>query len=66
MKYIRSRIIRLVEEKSITNKEEKEKLEHLIKNKKWNPYCIRYSAITSILAIIILKTSFYDNKLICL
>jgi hypothetical protein len=26
MKYLRSRIIRLVEEKSITNKEEKEKL----------------------------------------
>ncbi len=34
MKYLRSRIIRLVEEKSITSKEEKEKLEYLIKNKK--------------------------------
>lgn len=47
MKYLRSRIIRLVKEKSITDIKEKEKLEYLIKNKKWNPYCIRHSAITS-------------------
>jgi len=47
MKYLRSRIIRFVKEKSITDIKEKEKLEYLIKNKKWNPYCIRHSAITS-------------------
>ena len=48
MKYLRSRIIRLVKEKSITDKEEeREKLEYLIKTKRWNPYCIRHSAITS-------------------
>ena len=46
-KYLISRIIRLVKEKSITDIKEKEKLEYLIKNKKWNPYCIRHSAITS-------------------
>ena len=32
---------------SITNKEEKEKLEYLLRTKKWNPYCIRHSSITS-------------------
>jgi integrase/recombinase XerD len=44
MKYLRARIIRLIKEKSIIDKEEKEKL---IQTKKWNPYCIRHSAITS-------------------
>jgi integrase/recombinase XerD len=47
MKYLRARIIRLIEEKSITGKEETEKLQYLIQTKKWNPYCIRHSAITS-------------------
>jgi hypothetical protein len=47
MKQLRKRIIRLLRENSITNKEEKEKLEELIKIKKWNPYCIRHSAITA-------------------
>jgi hypothetical protein len=48
MKYLRSRIISLVKEGgSITNKEEKEKLEYLLRTKKWNPYCIRHSSITS-------------------
>jgi hypothetical protein len=47
MKYLRARIIRLIEEKSITGKEEAEKLQYLIQTKKWNPYCIRHSAITS-------------------
>ena len=43
--------IRLLESEddrfSITDKEEKEKLEYLVKTKKWNPYCIRHSSITS-------------------
>ncbi|MGB8035889.1 MAG: hypothetical protein WCF03_18900 [Nitrososphaeraceae archaeon] len=47
MKYVRSRIISLIKEGSITNKEEKEKLEYLLTTKKWNPYCIRHSSITS-------------------
>jgi integrase/recombinase XerD len=44
---LRKRIIKLLKEVSITNKEEKERLEELIKTKKWNPYCIRHSAITA-------------------
>jgi integrase/recombinase XerD len=47
MKHLRSRIVSLIKEGSITNKEEKEKLEYLLRTKKWNPYCIRHSAITS-------------------
>jgi len=31
----------------IANKEEKEKLEYLVKTKKWDPYCIRHSSITT-------------------
>ncbi|PWU82111.1 MAG: hypothetical protein DLM72_03360 [Candidatus Nitrosopolaris wilkensis] len=47
MKQLRQRIIRLIESGSVTSTEERQKLEHLIKTKKWNPYCIRHSAITS-------------------
>ena len=47
MKYLRSRIIHLIKEKSISDAEEKEKLEYFLRAKKWNPYCIRHSAITS-------------------
>jgi integrase/recombinase XerD len=47
MKQLRYRIIRLLESGSITNEEEHQKLEFLLKTKKWNPYCIRHSAITS-------------------
>ena len=47
MKQLRDRIIRLLENGEITNIEEREKLEYLLKTKKWNPYCIRHSAITS-------------------
>jgi intergrase/recombinase len=46
MKYLRSRIIHLIKEKSISDAEEKEKLEYFLRTKKWNPYCIRHSAIT--------------------
>jgi integrase/recombinase XerD len=31
----------------ITDNEEKKRLEYLLKTKKWNPYCLRHSAITS-------------------
>jgi integrase/recombinase XerD len=47
MKQLRKRIIRLSEKGSITNKQEKERLEDLLKTKRWNPYCIRHSAITA-------------------
>jgi hypothetical protein len=47
MKQLRYRIIRILESGSITDDEEHQKLEYLLKTKKWNPYCIRHSAITS-------------------
>lgn len=46
MKQLRERIIRLLENGEITNIQEKEKLQFLLKTKKWNPYGIRHSAIT--------------------
>jgi integrase/recombinase XerD len=47
MKQLRKRIVRLLENGSITDENEHQKLELLIKTKRWNPYCIRHSAITS-------------------
>lgn len=47
MKQLRKRIISLIQSGSITDIREKENLERLIKTKKWNPYCIRHSAITA-------------------
>jgi hypothetical protein len=47
MKKIRKKIIRLLHDGYIVDKEEREKLEYLVKTKKWNPYYIRHSAITS-------------------
>jgi integrase/recombinase XerD len=47
MYQLRKRIIRLVENGSITDNEERGKLEYLLKTKRWNPYCIRHSSITS-------------------
>jgi hypothetical protein len=46
MKQLHRRIIRLLETRSITDKNESERLAYLLKTKKWNPYCIRHSAIT--------------------
>jgi RNase P subunit RPR2 len=46
MKQLRNRIISVLQSGSITDEQEKQKLEFLIKTKKWNPYCIRHSAIT--------------------
>ena len=51
MKQLRKRIMRLLESHNnslplVIDKEEKEKLEYLVKTKKWNPYCIRHSSIT--------------------
>ena len=47
MKALRGRIIRLLETGEIADPQEREKLEFIIKTKKWNPYCIRHSAITA-------------------
>jgi integrase/recombinase XerD len=47
MKQLQKRIIRLLKEGSIKDIKEREKLEFLLRTKKWNPYCIRHSAITS-------------------
>lgn len=47
MKQLRNRIIRLLENCSISDKEERQKLEFLITAKKWLPYCIRHSSITA-------------------
>jgi integrase/recombinase XerD len=47
MKQLRERIIRMLKTGSITDEKERQKLEYLLKAKKWNPYCIRHSAITS-------------------
>jgi integrase/recombinase XerD len=46
MKQLKSRIVRLLESGSITDANERLTLEHLIKAKRRNPYCIRHSAIT--------------------
>jgi hypothetical protein len=47
MKQLRERIIRILGSGSIPDENERKKLQYLIKTKKWNPYCIRHSAITS-------------------
>ena len=47
MKQLKRRIARLLENNEIGDIQEKEKLEYLLKTKKWNPYCIRHSAITA-------------------
>jgi integrase/recombinase XerD len=47
MKQLRARIIRILESGSIADENERKKLEYLLNTKKWNPYCIRHSAITS-------------------
>ena len=47
MYLLKKRIIRLVESEEIKDIKEKEKLQYLLKTKKWNPYCIRHSSITA-------------------
>ena len=45
MKLLRKRIIKLLENNEITDSKERQKLEYLIKTKKWNPYALRHSSI---------------------
>lgn len=47
MRQLKKRIERLLESNEIKDEEEEEKLNRLLKIKKWNPYCIRHSAITA-------------------
>jgi len=47
MKQLKQRILSMLQNGSITDEGEVEKLEILLKTKKRNPYCIRHSAITS-------------------
>jgi integrase/recombinase XerD len=46
MKRLKQRIEHMLKQGSITDPQEREKLEYLLRTKKWNPYCIRHSAIT--------------------
>ena len=46
-KELKKRIIRLIEAGVISDPKEKEQLEFFLRSKKWNPYCIRHSAITA-------------------
>jgi hypothetical protein len=47
MRQLKIRIKRLLNNNKITDRKERKKLEYLINTKKWNPYCIRHSSITS-------------------
>ena len=47
MYLLKKRIVRLVASEEIKDTKEKEKLQYLLKTKKWNPYCIRHSSITA-------------------
>ena len=47
MKQLKARIIRLLDTGEISDEDEIQKLKYLIRTKKWNPYCIRHSAITA-------------------
>jgi integrase/recombinase XerD len=47
MKQLSNRIIGMIQSGSIEDKYEKENLERLTTTKRWNPYCIRHSAITA-------------------
>jgi hypothetical protein len=46
MKTLKARIHRLLNSNEIQDPIEKEKLEYLLRTKKWNPYCLRHSAIS--------------------
>ena len=47
MKQLRKRVTRLLQNGSITDEDERHRLEFILKTKRWNPYCIRHSAITA-------------------
>jgi hypothetical protein len=47
MRQLKIRIKRLLDNNEITDTKERERLQYLVNTKKWNPYCIRHSSITS-------------------
>jgi hypothetical protein len=47
MMQLRNRIKRLIQSNSINNDAEREKLEFILKTKRFNPYAIRHSSITT-------------------
>ena len=47
MNQLKIRVLKMLQERTIKDVKEKEKLEYLIKTKKWNPYCLRHSSISS-------------------
>jgi integrase/recombinase XerD len=47
MEQLKRRIIKILDHDELDDKEEIQKLRYLLRTKKWNPYCIRHSAITS-------------------
>ncbi len=47
MRQLKKRIERLIENNKINDANELERIYHLLKTKKWNPYCIRHSTITA-------------------
>ncbi|MGD1837818.1 MAG: hypothetical protein ACPKPY_07145 [Nitrososphaeraceae archaeon] len=47
MKQLRERIIQMLKDGSIHDKKEEKQLEYLLKTKKFNPYCLRHSSISS-------------------
>ncbi len=47
MNQLQQRITRMLESGAIIDAKEKQKLEYLLRTKRWNPYCLRHSAITS-------------------
>ena len=47
MEQLKRRIARMLDHDELDDKEEIKKLRYLLRTKKWNPYCIRHSAITS-------------------
>jgi integrase/recombinase XerD len=47
MKQLRECIIQLLENDEVNNHDEKKILQYIVKAKRWNPYCLRHSAITA-------------------
>ena len=47
MNQLKSRIAVMLRDGAISDEEEREGLESLLRNKKWNPYCLRHSSISN-------------------
>lgn len=59
---LRLRIKRLVESGPIADEQQKQKLEYLLRVKKWNPYCFRHSAISDDSEILWIRISIYQTN----